>query len=56
MKNQTIESQKKSIKKDEKPTDLTAVKIEEDSKKTDESQKDRTKYGDWQVNGRTIDF
>lgn len=58
MKNQEEKKLEKDLKKQENQelTDLTAVQVEDkNSEKTKENQ-DRTKYGDWQVNGRTIDF
>lgn len=59
MKNQEEKNLVKDLKNQEKQkelTDLTAVQIEDKNSEKAKENQDRTKYGDWQVNGRTIDF
>lgn len=43
------------VKQDEQLVDLTSVVVTNESKK-DETKDDPTKFGDWQVKGRAIDF
>lgn len=56
MDNSIRPKENQSAKKEKEPKDYSELENITDNKTQKEEDKDPTKYGDWQVNGRAIDF